>query len=61
MEGRRKKLMFRASHRGFREADLVLGGFAKRWLPDFDEAALDEFEALLACEDRLLYAWVTGN
>jgi antitoxin CptB len=58
---RRKKLLYRAWHRGTREADLLLGTFADRHLARFDARRLDEFEALLATEDAVIYDWVAGR
>ena len=56
METRRRKLTFRAWRRGFREMDLYMGSFADKFLPDFNEAQLDEFERLLAVPDWDVYA-----
>lgn len=56
---RRKKILYRANYRGFKEADLLIGGFAKAHLPEMTEAELDEFEALLKFEDRDIYNWAT--
>lgn len=58
---RRKRLLYLATYRGFKEADLLIGGFAKAHLADMDEGALDQFEALLKQNDRELYAWATNN
>lgn len=58
---RRKRLLYLATYRGFKEADLLIGGFAKAHLAEMDEADLDAFEALLKKNDRDLYAWATGN
>ena len=57
---RRKRLRYRAWHRGTREADLLLGSFADAHLAAFDEARLDRFEALLECLDADLYDWIAG-
>lgn len=57
---RRKKLLFRARHRGTREAGLLLGSFAERYLDEFDADRLDRFEALLGLEDAVIYDWVAG-
>lgn len=57
---RRKRLLHRARYRGFKEADIVIGGFAASALPDMSAAELDAFEALLALNDHDIYAWVTG-
>lgn len=60
MDDRRKRLKFRAWRRGFREIDLILGGFADRHLADLDEAGLKAFERLLNVPDNDVYDWVTG-
>ena len=57
IENRRKKLIFRAWHRGTREMDLLLGSFADAHVPGFDPAQLDQFEHLLTCQDPDLYDW----
>ena len=57
----RKRLRFRAWHRGMREMDLILGRFADRFLPGYDEATLEEFEMLLQLPDPELLGWVTGE
>ena len=58
---RLKMIRYRAWHRGFREADLILGPFADGHVEGFDGAQLDEFEALLEQPDQLLYAWIVGQ
>ena len=58
---RRKRLLFRAWHRGTREADLILGSFADAHLPGFDAAQLDRFEALLECPDAELFDWINNR
>jgi antitoxin CptB len=60
-EVRLKRLRYRASHRGFKEADLVIGGFADHHLDTLDTAQLDRFEALLAVPDQDLYGWIVGR
>ncbi len=61
MDDRRKKLKFRAWRRGFREIDLILGGFADAKLADLDETGLDAFEALLETRDQDVYDWITDQ
>jgi antitoxin CptB len=60
LEVHRRKLKFRAWHRGTREMDLLMGSFADRHIFGFDKEELDEFERLLSCNDPDLYNWVTG-
>lgn len=61
MTPRRRRLLYRAMHRGFKEADLVIGHFAERHLPEMTGTELDEFSALLDVPDQELYAWVIGR
>jgi len=58
---RRKQLLYRAQHRGFKEADLLVGGFAAAHLATMNESDLEEFEALLKLDDHDLYNWIIGN
>ena len=57
----RKRLLFRSWHRGTRESDLILGGFADAHLAGFDAGQLDRYEALLECSDVDLFDWITGR
>ncbi len=57
----RKKLIFRAWHRGTREADLLMGRFADSFVPAANAADLAEFEALLNENDPDIYDWVIGR
>jgi antitoxin CptB len=61
MDDRRKKLKFRAWRRGFREIDLILGGFADAHLNEMDEGGLDAFERLLDAPDQDVYDWITAR
>jgi antitoxin CptB len=61
LETRRKRLLFRAWHRGTRESDLILGSFAEAHLAGFDPAQLDRFEALLGVDDPTLFDWIVGR
>src|SRR6476620_9659253 len=58
---RRRKLLFRAWHRGMRETDLIMGRFADHALAGFTEPELTDFERLIDVLDRDLLAWVTGE
>lgn len=61
LDERRKRLRFRAWRRGFREIDLILGGFADAHMAALDEAALADFERLLEAPDDDVYAWIAGR
>ncbi|MYE02560.1 MAG: succinate dehydrogenase assembly factor 2 [Alphaproteobacteria bacterium] len=60
LEYRRKRLRFRAWHRGTKEADLLLGPFADAHLDGLDADGLSCFEALLARSDPEIMDWMTG-
>ena len=58
---RRRRLKFRSWHRGTREADLLIGGFADAHLDGYDGADLDAFEAILGRSDPDIYNWISGR
>jgi antitoxin CptB len=58
---RRRKLLFRSWHRGIREMDLIMGGFADASIAALTEAELDLFERLLDVPDQEIYSWFTGE
>src|SRR5580698_8951447 len=58
---RRRKLLFRSWHRGMREMDLIMGGFADAKVAELSEHELAEFERLIEVPDRDLLAWITGE
>jgi antitoxin CptB len=55
----RKRLLWRATHRGIKEMDLIAGGFAAARLSSMSETELNEFEVLLELPDQDLLAWAT--
>ncbi len=57
---RQKKLKFRAHHRGFVEADLILGPFADAYVAEMSADEVDEFEHILDQPDQDLYGWIVG-
>jgi len=58
---RRKRLLFRAQRRGFKEVDLVFGAFAEAHLATLDRGQLDRFEALLDAADQDVWLWIQGS
>lgn len=57
----RKRLLYRASYRGFKEADIVIGRFAKANLGNLTEAEVEDFRLLLEVPDQELYGWIIGR
>ena len=58
MKTRRKRLVYRANYRGFKEADLILGGFAKAHMDTMSDAEILMFEDLLGAKDHDIYGWI---
>lgn len=58
---RRRRMKYRAWHRGTKEMDLVLGPYADAHLDGLDTAGLDRLEQLMAEEDTDLLKWVMGQ
>ena len=58
---RLKRLRFRAWRRGFREADLILGGFVDARGETLSAPEIDAFEALLDENDQEVFAWIAGQ
>jgi antitoxin CptB len=57
---RRKRILYRATHRGTKEADFVVGGFFRQTAAIPDEK-LDEADALLDVPDLDLMDWLMGR
>jgi antitoxin CptB len=58
---RRKRLLYQSKHRGTKEADLILGGFAHAYLSSLTATQFSEFEALLDESDPDLMSWISGQ
>ncbi|HKY87107.1 MAG TPA: succinate dehydrogenase assembly factor 2 [Pseudorhodoplanes sp.] len=58
---RQRKLLFRSWHRGIREMDLIMGGFADASIVAMTDGELDELERLLDVPDQEIYSWFTGE
>jgi len=61
LDVRRRRVLFRAWHRGIREMDLIMGRFADAAIGEMTDAELDEFERLIEVPDRDLFRWITGE
>jgi antitoxin CptB len=61
LDTRRRRLLFRATHRGTHENDLMIGGFVRTNLAAFSAEDCDALEALLDLPDTDLADWLTGR
>ncbi len=57
----RKRLHYRAWHRGTKESDLLLGRFADENLDAMTPEELAEFQDILDRSDPELVDWITGR
>ena len=64
MENKKKivnKILYRATHRGTKEMDILLGNFVKKYINTLDDKELFDLNELLNCEDSILYNWYFNN
>ncbi|MDB2437540.1 succinate dehydrogenase assembly factor 2 [Hellea sp.] len=61
LDARRKRLVYRANYRGFKEADMILGGFAKANIETLTDEEIVQFEDLLGAKDHDIYNWISGK
>jgi antitoxin CptB len=61
LDNRRRRLIFRAQHRGTYENDLLIGDFVKARIAGMTDSELDEIEAVMEFPDAELADWLTGR
>ena len=59
MDELRRKLLFRSEHRGTKEMDVILGTFAREFLPTANDIQVKAYEELLLESDPDLYNWIS--
>ena len=55
------KILYRATHRGTKEMDILLGDFVKKYIDTFNNKELFDLSEILNCEDAILYNWYFNN
>ena len=61
LDARRRRILFRATHRGTYENDILIGGFVRARLAIFTDAELDELETVMDHPEVVLADWLTGR
>ena len=61
LDPRRRRILFRAWHRGTREMALLMGRFADAELGALPESDLDDLELLMEAPDRDVFSWLSGE
>ena len=54
LENFKKRLLYRASYRGTKEMDILLGKFVNKYINDFNEGYLKELEDFLNFDDDII-------
>jgi len=57
----KKQIIYRSTHRGTKEMDLLLGNFVKKNIDKFTDSELKDLENLLEIEDEILQKWFFGK
>jgi|TARA_B110001454_G_C12667943_1_gene412403 antitoxin CptB len=57
----RKKLIFKSSHRGVKEMDILIGNFVLKFISLFDIKELICLDSLLDFEDDIIYKIIIGK
>ena len=53
----KKQIIYRSTHRGTKEMDILLGNFVKEYIDKFNNDDLLNLEQLLFVDDEILYRW----
>ena len=61
VQTRRRRLLFRATHRGTHETDLLIGGFVAARIDAMSEPDMDALEEVMELPDAMLADWLTGR
>jgi antitoxin CptB len=61
LDQRRRRILFRANHRGTKETDILVGGYVTRHIWQMDEVTLAALEEILELPDPLLADWLTAR
>ncbi|WP_455466883.1 FAD assembly factor SdhE [Bartonella sp. B39] len=61
LDVRRRRLVFRAWHRGIREMDLILGLYVDAHIVGMSDKTISQLEHIMSFDDRDLLTWITGE
>jgi len=51
------QIIYRSTHRGTKEMDILLGNFVKKNINKFNNSELFDLDKVLKYEDEVLYKW----
>lgn len=61
LEVYKKKIIYKASHRGSKEMDILLGNFINKYVELFNKNELQQFDLILDNDDDDIYQWILGK
>jgi antitoxin CptB len=61
LDTRRRRLLFRATHRGTQENDILIGGFVQTHIVTLTDPDIADLEQLLELPETELGDWLTGR
>jgi len=61
LDSRRRRILFRATHRGTYENDILIGNYVRARIAVFTDADLDALEEVMELPDAMLADWLTGR
>ena len=53
----KKQIIYRSTHRGTKEMDILLGSFVKKNIDKFSESEINQLEKLLEIDDEIIQKW----
>lgn len=57
----KRKLLYRSLYRGCKETDIILGEFAKSCLFYLSPEELEQYQAIVAMDDEIIYEYCKGG
>ena len=57
----KKQIIYRSTHRGTKEMDLLLGSFVKMYIDKLNDTELKDLDKLLFVEDEVIHKWYFEN
>ena len=53
----KKQIIYRSTHRGTKEMDLLLGNFVRKHIEELNVTELKDLAKLIFIEDEIIYRW----
>ena len=53
----KKQIIYRSTHRGTKEMDILIGNFVKKYINKFNDNELSDLDKILNYDDEVLYQW----